>query len=392
MTATLAPGAATAVTLADDLHDALGTVGLSRWAGWVLKAEAAGVRTVLDLLSDFPSPTYEAWTPDDDWEARVAAGEHWLERNHDLRSAPGKVRWHAFAQDADDFTVLLRGTYFVSDSIGSAPRSTAEQGAPNQIGMGILQPYGLTTFGLPDELDGQEQWVVGTVSDEFKPEVIRTPPAPPLPRWSNLSRGSCALRSLAVTVLLNSIDWTLYNEPAWFGSTLETVHSPGSEAAAALGAQAEYRASARTILAHAGGKSVFDEPLLPVPRMLRGATAAEQYAAEVLAALGFDGARVTPPGADGGIDVTSETCIAQVKMEALATGRPAVQALYGVAAVEGKAAVFFSLAGYTARAMEWADRAGVACLQFAFDGSIEASNEAAAALLAYGAAASTAQP
>ncbi len=74
----------------------------------------------------------------------------------------------------------------------------------------------------------------------------------------------------------------------------------------------------------------------------------------------FIGARLTQGGADGGIDVISETAVAQVKAEAKPTGRPAVQRIHGVATNQGCRALFFSTARYTNQAVDWADEAGVA--------------------------------
>jgi len=122
-------------------------------------------------------------------------------------------------------------------------------------------------------------------------------------------------------------------------------------------------------------------PILPSPRLVKGAAAAEEYAAEVMRALGFTDARTTTGGADGGIDVESATGVAQVKMEGLPTGRPALQALVGAATVEGKMPVFFSLAGYTDQALQWAERSGMACFEFAFDGSLEGRTVLARELL-----------
>ena len=58
---------------------------------------------------------------------------------------------------------------------------------------------------------------------------------------------------------------------------------------------------------------------------------------------------------------------------------PEARYAYGLALGERKALVF-SLAGFTAQAVEWADRAGVACFEFAVDGSVEATSQAARAL------------
>jgi hypothetical protein len=109
----------------------------------------------------------------------------------------------------------------------------------------------------------------------------------------------------------------------------------------------------------------------PTPRLVKSAIEAERLAAEWMVALGFQDAQVTPVGSDGGIDVTSSSAVAQVKMEGVATGRPQVQALSGAASVKQKAPLFFSLAGYTRHALEWAERAHVACFEFAHDGSLE---------------------
>lgn len=109
---------------------------------------------------------------------------------------------------------------------------------------------------------------------------------------------------------------------------------------------------------------------LPAPRLIKSAVEAEQYAAEYMRALGFFDAAATLGGADGGVDVRSSQAVAQVKMEGVLSGRPVLQQLKGVAVVEGRVALFFSLAGYTAQAVEWAEDANIACFEFAFDGSV----------------------
>jgi hypothetical protein len=136
---------------------------------------------------------------------------------------------------------------------------------------------------------------------------------------------------------------------------------------------------------HSAGLASSGEPAgrreLPAPRMLKGHAAAEEYAAEVLRALGYPDAARTPAGADGGVDVAGAGLVAQVKMEALPTGRDRLQALFGVAAVEEARAAFFSLAGYTDQARAWGERAGIALFEFGFDGSIDAVNEVALSML-----------
>jgi hypothetical protein len=125
-------------------------------------------------------------------------------------------------------------------------------------------------------------------------------------------------------------------------------------------------------------------PVLPAPRLIKTASHAEAYAAEFMRALGFADASVTPPGPDGGVDVRATGAIGQVKMEGVATGRPVVQALYGIASIEHAQGLIFSLAGYTREALQWAELASVACFEFGFDGSIEARSRAAEVLLAGG--------
>lgn len=125
-------------------------------------------------------------------------------------------------------------------------------------------------------------------------------------------------------------------------------------------------------------------PSLPAPRLVRTFREAEQYAAEVMEHLGFTNVVLSGRGADGGIDVRCAEAVVQVKMEALAVGRPVIQAIFGIASMENRHAAVFSLSGYTKQAVEWADKAGVALLAFAFDGSLEPANDAASGLLRHG--------
>ncbi|GAA4513829.1 restriction endonuclease [Brevibacterium yomogidense] len=111
-------------------------------------------------------------------------------------------------------------------------------------------------------------------------------------------------------------------------------------------------------------------PTFPDRRLVKTFEEAELYSAEVMHALGFRNVSITPPGSDEGIDVISDEAIAQVKMEGVKTSREKLQRLTGVCSVYGKRAVFFSLSGYTMQALEWAEKTGMACFEFAFDGSI----------------------
>jgi hypothetical protein len=115
----------------------------------------------------------------------------------------------------------------------------------------------------------------------------------------------------------------------------------------------------------------------PSARLIRNAFEAEQVAAEWMTFFGFGRARVTGSGTDGGLDVIADTGVAQVKMEALPAGRPAVQQLHGAAVVETKQSVFFAAAGFTDAAVDWADRAGVALFSFDLQGEPRPVNHAA---------------
>jgi hypothetical protein len=109
--------------------------------------------------------------------------------------------------------------------------------------------------------------------------------------------------------------------------------------------------------------------LRPETRLIRTARDAELVAVDWMRYLGFTDAVVTPIGADEGIDVLAEGAVAQVKMEGSPTSRPTVQQLHGVAGAQNKRAVFFSLAGYTRPAFDWASEHGIALFQYDLQGT-----------------------
>jgi hypothetical protein len=116
--------------------------------------------------------------------------------------------------------------------------------------------------------------------------------------------------------------------------------------------------------------------------LIRSPDDAEQVAAEWMRHLGFDDARCTGAGTDGGVDVRSREAVAQVKAQLTPVGRPELQALYGVARSEGRRPLFFSLMSYTAAALSWADGVGMALFRFDHAGLVEPVNVAAESLLA----------
>lgn len=101
--------------------------------------------------------------------------------------------------------------------------------------------------------------------------------------------------------------------------------------------------------------------------------------------LGIADATVTQATGDGGIDVTSRTALAQVKRESKPTGRPALQNLYGARGPrDSRTLLFFSAAGYSKQALDYAEQVGMALFTYDVDGQLEAENDAAYALLEEG--------
>jgi hypothetical protein len=156
-------------------------------------------------------------------------------------------------------------------------------------------------------------------------------------------------------------------------STMYAFHRPDAESADLY--LTDLRAAAQEYLANFTGPPTAGH--LSAPRLLKTPRQAEEYAAEIMESFGFSNVRVTPPGADGGIDVTANEAVAQVKMEGVPTARPVLQAIYGNASHLGNKALVFSLAGFTRQSVEWADTAGVALFEFSFDGSIAARSRTA---------------
>lgn len=115
----------------------------------------------------------------------------------------------------------------------------------------------------------------------------------------------------------------------------------------------------------------------PTPRLIRSPRDAEVVAEAWMRYWGFSDAAVTAVGSDEGIDVNSRKAVAQVKTYMVPVGRPDVQNLAGVAAVEKKTGIFFALCGYTPQAIEWANKAEIALFSFNLQGEPEALNTVA---------------
>jgi len=98
---------------------------------------------------------------------------------------------------------------------------------------------------------------------------------------------------------------------------------------------------------------------------------AEHMATRHLRSLGHSTARTTPTGPDGGVDVIADDALAQVKMEAVQTGRPAVQQLVGAAGRRFAGSLYFySAAGYTQQAIDYAESEHVSLFTFDVRGTV----------------------
>jgi hypothetical protein len=125
---------------------------------------------------------------------------------------------------------------------------------------------------------------------------------------------------------------------------------------------------------------------LPPPAAVTTWQIAEAVSARWLRWLGHADAQVTNAGADGGIDVVSNSALAQVKFHVRPAGRPALQALQGAAMGSARQLYFFSSGGYASTAIQYAEAMGIACFRLHPDGSVTPHSSAARSL--YRAAAS----
>lgn len=396
------------VSLGDHLRDFFAT----RWPGsswWYPLAQS--VQTIGGMLKDMPTD-YTPWVADRDLQTAKAAAR-WR-YDEDLR----RERLGLETDDLDvdngwDRQVLLFGHYAESPYLDAVRRQLDQSTAllaqvfPLAAHMPCMMSGNtfvgelttnlgvFTVHGIHTEDDGAEMSVAGSlaaVRDETgrwsyslrEALGFRILPAV-LPRWRGMPPGSCAARMAATIQLLDELGPALQQMGASSGlaADLRAIHAPSTWSVVDGVSDQQARAAILSWLVDALGETSSGTGTrsparrLPEPRMLKGHEAAEVYAAEVLSALGFTRVVRTPSGADGGVDVVGDDVVAQVKMEALPTGRDRLQAIFGIAALEGKRAVFFSLAGYTAQAVEWGERAGIALFEFAFDGSIRAVNEVA---------------
>jgi hypothetical protein len=276
--------------------------------------------------------------------------------------------------------VLRHVWHFISDGGGIVPLVLSNQLAVqcNDAILGRMGPRQLALIELrPNLLFQQEICGVLNLLESFNPT--------PVPSYREGPGGSLGIsRVMAETIArvdLSPIQVRLGQFSQYeFRRMLASIHCPKNFDEAGYG----FKADVRTFVLEALAEYVVDEVqtqpggliLLP-PRLVRTASEAEAYVAEVLIAMNGTDVTLTPAGPDGGVDVRSVEAVAQVKMEAKPIGRPTIQQTYGIAVAEGRRPLVFSISGFTSEAVEWAELAHVACWAFARDGSLEPITEAA---------------
>jgi len=109
---------------------------------------------------------------------------------------------------------------------------------------------------------------------------------------------------------------------------------------------------------------------------------AELLVADWMRHLGILDAHVTPSTADGGVDVDSDTHVAQVKHYKGNVSVVALRELFGVASARTKTPLFFTSAGYTGDAIRFADAIQMPLFVYNAElGTLTASNLHAQALV-----------
>lgn len=115
----------------------------------------------------------------------------------------------------------------------------------------------------------------------------------------------------------------------------------------------------------------------PPRRQISSWQDAELNARDWMIARGYTDAAVSGPGADGGIDVAARGALAQVKFEATQVGRPHLQRLVGARARDDVKLLFFTGAGYSQKAIEYAAHMDIALFHYSLDGRMTPVNQPA---------------
>ncbi|OAD97708.1 restriction endonuclease [Arthrobacter sp. OY3WO11] len=113
----------------------------------------------------------------------------------------------------------------------------------------------------------------------------------------------------------------------------------------------------------------------PEPMAACSPRQAEYLAKAWMEYLGATGCKVSQATRDGGVDVESEHFVGEVKHHAEPVSPGIVRQIVGVASIEGKIPVVFSLNGYSAAALEVGRRGGAALFTYSFEhGTLRAAS------------------
>jgi hypothetical protein len=116
----------------------------------------------------------------------------------------------------------------------------------------------------------------------------------------------------------------------------------------------------------------------PPVRQITSWEIAEQNAADWMRHWGYRNVSLTSGGNDRGVDVRATKALAQVKFEAKQVGRPQLQNLVGTRGRNHDVELlFFSGAGYSGHAVEYATEMDIALFTYALDGRVSPANRAA---------------
>jgi TPR repeat protein len=116
---------------------------------------------------------------------------------------------------------------------------------------------------------------------------------------------------------------------------------------------------------------------MPSPQFNLTPRDAELVAAKWMVYWGYHDAKATPVGPDGGLDVIASRALAQVKYRNVKTSRTEINEFHGSAEGSGKDELYFSLSGYTDKALERAEEKSIALFIFNDQGIPKPVNSAA---------------
>ena len=126
---------------------------------------------------------------------------------------------------------------------------------------------------------------------------------------------------------------------------------------------------------HRGDTSWTPQGGRPAPMAACSHRQAEYLAKAWMQYLGATGCEVSQATRDGGVDVDSDHFVGEVKHHADPVSPGIVRQIVGVASIEGKIPVVFSLSGYSIAALEIGQRGGAALFTYNFEqGTLRAAS------------------